>query len=174
MDEWIDQHMKSRSDDELRAIVTVDAHNWRAEAIAVAWSELRARGIESVPAAAVVELNDRKLRALPTRWLTFYAFMTPIGAAFQLLEQLRAGGWPHSIASLLFELAPSVALGWGLRKRRLWGWWLNWIFLGGNFVQFAWRCAVTTKASWVVFGVWCLLWLPTNYRYFMRRRELFT
>jgi hypothetical protein len=119
--------------------------------------------------AAVV---DRSQDQLPTRWLTWVQYSTPIGAAFQVLNLLFLQTYMAAGATFALELVPAVALGWGLRKRRYWAYQLNWLFLGAAVLQAGWRC-LFGKLS-LLGCVIVLVYVLANLRYFRRRRHMFT
>ncbi|MCU1283463.1 MAG: hypothetical protein JWM53_7009 [bacterium] len=165
--------MLARTDEELREIVRRRAAEQSDEAIAAAWNELRIRGITGVPGADARALAVSDAADLPTRWLTFYTYFLPTGAAVRCLRQLLQGAPTNAAITFVSLLLPFSVLAYGLYRRRLWGYRLNILFLAVDLVGCALVGLRQPLAGAVLVGfVLLLTW--ANYVYFKKRIHLFT
>jgi hypothetical protein len=168
------ERMVRCSDGELREIVTTQAHAHSDNEMSAAWRELRLRGIADVPNANT--RGQAGASELPTRWLTFYAWWTPIAEALRLKRLLTAGAFTSAAATFLLLVVPACVLWYGLRRRRLWGYRLNLVVLGYELVAgvlYSVERLHSPRGAAMVLLI-MLLWVVPNYVYFKKRADLFS
>lgn len=130
------------------------------------------------------DVNDIKSN-LGTKWLSFYTYgflpfrivagLVPVLAQY---DKLREAGYSPTIS--FQDLAPSIIWGiftlvvlYGLHKRQMWGWTINWVYLFafvlgspvGNTREFG-----TYVVAIILLG---LVFLLPNFIYFKKRKVLF-
>jgi hypothetical protein len=169
--------MEALTDDELLKVVTVEAHDYRQEAIDVAWAELRRRGIQA-PSPQEIETihkqtaEDRRSAPLrKLRWLKFYIFVITLDAAavlYSLVVEFGAAsaGWlivRSSQVGLLGFLLP------GMIRRTAWAYYLNWIYLA--LTVYSWSMRQSNMWWSLLVSFW--IWAVPNFIYFRNRRQLF-
>jgi hypothetical protein len=168
---YLTKRFAGLSDDQLIAIVGKDRDDYAEEALELAWHELHERGIEraAVEGASRPGPEERvalRPAALGEGWLDLYAALAGVSAIGSPLAAVILGS--HLTWLLMLQLPLSAlqgAVAYGLRKRRLWGWRLNWALL-----------VVVPAASLLLrptSGVLALVWSVLNGVYFAKRRRLF-
>jgi hypothetical protein len=164
--------MRRRSDDELREIVRGRATDTSDEALAAAWRELRVRGITHV-AGAVGSVRVRgEAPELPTAWLTFYAYIGPIGAALNCVGGVLRGDLAHAALMLVFVLVPLTIIAYGLLRRHMWGYRLNMLFFAVDLAGVI-PVGLRSLTAAIAFLIIMLAWIVPNYVYFKKRIHLF-
>ena len=137
-------------------------------------------------------------RKSPMKWSTFYTYVfLPLvilyrfaygWASIRMLFYPKVPDWltPSIVLSIVDWLIASIFLAfiiYGLHKRRLWGWRLNWISIAG----IALLTGIPPSAVWMLARhgntdltllpvIWVpltLLWCWPNFVYFKKRRHLF-
>lgn len=118
---------------------------------------------------------------LPTKWLSFEMVFLGLGClmAFVGLSVAAVHGFdPRANALLVLVAAFNGALAYGLEERRLWGWRLNWVFVGMSwFVPVL--CTVEAHFRFGLPGsltgllVLAVIWVWPNCIYFRKRLILF-
>jgi len=170
--EYLRRQICNMSDDELRKMVTLDLADYRLEAIDLAREELKRRNIEEIEEAQIEELRRTRDKDIPTGWLEFYIYCRiPLGIIGALITALLTEAPVFIFFTVLYGTL-SVAVFVGLRRRRLWGWKLNWILLAVESLLFP----LTSESGLSYFGllaIVALLWIWPNYVYFRKRRHLF-
>ena len=168
------------SDDELLKMVHVDFANYREEAIIIAKDELKNRNIKGIEETKKEELQRKCTVDLPVSWIKFYNYWLIPGAVFRNLviipftQEIKYGIPSNTLFIIgLICSIPLFFLFIGLRKRRLWGWKLNWVILvaGVLLIPLDYAGTVIIYLIGVVFGL--LVWFLPNYFYFKKRRPLF-
>ncbi len=171
--EQIRKRMEQLTDDELRKAVTVDADQYRPEAIPIAWEELRKRGVTDVPPAEVERVKARDRAKLTTGWITAYSVLMAVAALLTLWGIGNSGNVPGIVAGTVFVVAPDLLIAYGLLRRRAWAWSLNRVFLViSGFASTAnmWPDLVLSLVGLIMaMGLWVL----PNLVYFNKRRDLF-
>jgi hypothetical protein len=144
--------------------------------------------------------SESKLR---TKWLSFTIFVLWLGFAINLfnaslfLTTHTASLTIYSVsltthpvnartAALLLAMGMLLAtVAYGLQKRRLWAWRLNWVIIGLRWIYISVRLAHAGKTSlfnepnfiagYLLFLLFLLgiVWVWPNYVYFRKRRILF-
>ena len=140
------------SDDELLKIVHVDSSEYREEAITIAKDELKKRNIKEIEEDKKEELQRKATVDLPVSWIKFYNYWLIPGAIFRnlviipLTQETRYGIPSNTlfIMGLIFSM-PLFFLFIGLRKRRLWGWKLNWFVLVAGILLIPLDYAFSTR-----------------------------
>ncbi len=121
-------------------------------------------------------------KGLPIQWLNFYVNVRiPLGIVVSVIGlivfALSANDPIAVIVTLIltaFDICLSIFLFIGLRRRRLWGWRLNWVVLVLE-VLLRPLDEADDLTMYVVFLVAAaLFWLLPNTIYFKKRRYLFT
>lgn len=174
------EKVSNLSDDELLKIVHIDSSDYREEALIIAKDELKKRNIRGIDGAKKEELQRKTTVDLPLSWMEFYNYwLIPVAIFKNLviipLTQETKYGIPSDtlfIMGLIISI-PLVFLFIGLRKRRLWGWKLNWFILVAGVLLNPLNIAedVIIYLAGVAFGF--LVWFLPNYIYFKKRRRLF-
>jgi hypothetical protein len=122
------------------------------------------------------------IEKLPVKWLNFYTiYLIPIRILLALIITFKVFLLNHNFhitPMLLVVLSLSVFI--GLRGRKLWGWWLNWLYLIGDLMSIPLRYLFSSEnpirefepnvIGFVLIG---LCWFLPNYIYFKKRRGLF-
>lgn len=165
------------TDDELRRVVTVEAGDYRKEALDVAWAELRRRGIEAPSPQEVEKLQqqsakdrqDAPLRQV--RWLKFYICLIAVdlvGAVYLLIRDFGAlsAGWLALRACALGVMGVLLP---GMIKRKWWAYYLNWLYLAMTVSTMSYR----SLAGWRGLLFYFAIWAVPNVIYFRKRRQLF-
>ena len=165
------------TDDELLKVVTVEAGDYRKEALDVAWAELRRRGIEA-PSPQEVEkfqqqsAKDRQDAPLRNvRWLKFYIFFIAVDLLGELYFVIRdlgslSTGW---LVLRACELGLMGVLLPGMIKRKGWAYYLNWIYLATTVSTMSYRSLTGWRGLLFYFAIWAV----PNVIYFRKRRRLF-
>ena len=161
--------MANLRDDDLRRIVTVDQGDYQEHAIAIAWEELRSRGIERVETAPVQRLEAP---VASVRWLTFYIGASLVGGPLSIAHALYAGD-PRVIAGAIGWAACGVINCVGLWKRRLWALRLNYFHLFLTALAVADQRASSSGDLAYECAILMATWGLPNYIYFRKRRTLF-
>jgi hypothetical protein len=170
--------MAALTDDELLRVVTIEAQDYRTEAIDIAWAELRRRGIEAPSPRDVERIQQRdteERRNAPLqkiRWLKFYIFFIAVdlvGAVYFFIRDVRllSAGWLISRScqlGLLGFLLP------GMIRRKGWAYYLNWLYLAVTVYTMSTR----SSAVWWSLPLYSLVWAVPNFIYFRKRRQLFS
>jgi len=169
-DEYATARFAALSDAQLAAVVREQRDDYTERALELAAAELERRGVEpsrlvalqaEAPSAALARSHGR---AVGERWLDVYAALLGMSAVAAPLMQLLLSTAP--LWALVVQVPVSVfqlAVALGLRKRRAWGWYLNWLSL----------LVVFLAASINGAAVGALIWVLLNTVYFARRRRLF-
>lgn len=173
----VQRNMAALTDDELLKVVTVEAQDYRPEAIDIAWAELRRRGIDAPSPQEIQKIQqqsaeDRQnapLRQL--RWLKFYIFVIAVdsaGALYSFIGDPRRAdaGW---LTVRACQLALFCFLLPGLIRRTRWAYYLNWVYIALTTYAFT----VRWSPSWWGLPVFVSIWALPNFVYFGRRRRLF-
>ncbi|WP_438003381.1 hypothetical protein WME89_31375 [Sorangium sp. So ce321] len=160
------------SNDDLLAVVGPDREDYEERAIELARIELRRRGVDSTsfrspdPAAPAASAERAQAR-LGVRWLEIYAALLGTAAIGGVVVQVVVGAEVAGILMVQLPLsALQGALAYGLLKRRLWAWYLNWAFL----LLLLLLPAFLRRAA-AILGPLPLVVL--NSIYFAKRRQLF-
>ena len=169
-------NMAALSDDELLRVITVQAQEYRKEALDLAWAELGRRGIqapspqeiETIQEQSAEERRNAPLHQL--RWLKFYIFLiggdsaTAVYSFIQDFRQLGAGwlAFRSCVLVLLCFLLP------GMIRRKGWAYYLNWVYLAVTVYKL-WARSSTWWSLPIYFAIWAL----PNFIYFRKRRRLF-
>lgn len=175
----IRDRMSKLSNDELVTIVKIDFHNYREEVLEIVKEELKKRNIEEVDTDKVEELRKSKLEEVPIGWLKFYNYwLIPGGMFFNLIIAPLTIQIEHTGIMFIFGLIWSILLAfllYGLHKRRLWGWKLNWVVLVIGLLLYPLKYYTRGAIFYfVVLILGVLIWGLPNYIYFKKRRHLFT
>jgi len=163
---YTEARLAALSDEELVDVVGARRLEYIEEAKVLAWAEVRRRGLESVARDAAAQ-KPKQHSNLNTTWLDVYsallltsAVAAPVVAFFVI---------DNAAPRLLLQLPYSglqAAVGYGLSRRRLWAWYLNWVLMASPLV-------ITTLTG--PFGtIAALVSLLLNGTYLARRRRLFT
>ena len=168
--------MAALTDDELLRVVTIEAQDYRQEAIDLAWAELRRRGIEAPSPAEIQRIQqqsaeERKNAPLEqVRWLKFYIFLIACDLVTALYHFILGSG-QLGVGWRAFGACRIVLLGFllpGMIRRKAWGYYLNWL----QIAMTVYLLTVRWSAWWglpVALSVWAL----PNFIYFRKRRQLF-
>lgn len=135
---------------------------------------------------------------LPIKWLMYWMYFSlPLGGFVAFIRAIIKFGNGGVEPTMLLAIGVlQCATTWGLLKRRLWGWSLNWVALlvtcitmsFSNFTYFVsagvWvelTFSKTWPALWTLsiagpfyFFLSMLLWMLPNFIYWRKRRGLFT
>ncbi len=168
--EIVRKNMEELGDDQLRLVVTVDAADYAQEAIGIAHQELARRGITIVPEEVKAAVYERSLQ-MPVAWLRFYPWALLLTVPLSIGEVLQnyrpsTGVLALSLLALSLDVV-RVLLFVGLRRRRLWAWQLNWIYLSLAILL----CLLAMRIPLII---WACGWGIANYIYFKKRRHLFS
>ena len=173
----VQRNMAALTDEELLRVVTIEAQDYRKEAIDIAWAELRRRGIDAPSPQEIVRIEQRSaedqqnapLRQL--RWLKFYIFVIAADAAAALYSFIRDFG-QISVGWLAFrscQLGLLCFLLPGMIRRKAWAYYLNWLYIALTvYALTAW-----SSTSWWGPPVFFSIWALPNFIYFSKRRRLF-
>lgn len=175
----IQRNMAALTDDELRRVVTIEAQEYRKEAIDIAWAELRRRGIDA-PAPQEIEKMAQDKQNTPLRqlrWLKFYIFLIACDSAAALYSFVQDFGQPSAgwLAFRSCQLGLLCFLLPGMIRRKPWAYYLNWLYVALTvYTLTAWW----TRSSWGPYSWWGLaiffpIWALPNFIYFRKRRRLF-
>jgi hypothetical protein len=139
--------------------------------------------------------EERTKQELPINWLNFYVGVRiPLGIGIAVIRGIAAsyaalrgvGAFAASAAPEVrafglstlitapFEVCVAICLFVGLRRRRLWGWWLNWFVLVLETLGRPLDMADNVTMYPVFLIAVALLWFLPNAIYFKKRRCLFT
>jgi hypothetical protein len=173
----VQRNMAALTDDELLRVVTIEAQDYRKEAIDIAWAELRRRGIDAPSPQEIVRIEQRSaedqqnapLRQL--RWLKFYTFVIAADSAAALYSFIRDVG-QISVGWLAFrscQLGLLCFLLPGMIRRKAWAYYLNWLYIALTVYTLAARWSTSRWALPVFFSIWAV----PNFIYFRKRRRLF-
>ena len=161
------------SDDELMKMVHVDSSDYREDAIIIAKDELKKRNIIGIDDSKKEELQRKAIIDLPVSWMKFYNYWLIPGAIFQNLVMIPVTqetkyGIPSDtlfIMGLIIAI-PLVFLFIGLRRRRLWGWKLNWFILVAGLLLNPLNITEDMIIYLVLVALGFLVWFLPNYIYF--------
>jgi hypothetical protein len=115
--------------------------------------------------------------SLRIRWLAFWNYIwLPLGGIIYALSLTPYPVFGLTGAALNFSAA------YGLHRRKLWAWWLNWVMVGlapiGGFLGVLARAQTE---GWESVGAWLvgaaavgLIWLWANVIYWKKRKPLFS
>jgi|GEM_PF-2186820 len=175
----IRDRMSKLPNDELIRILNIDFDNYREEVIEIVKEELKKRDIKEIDADKIEELRKSKLEEVPTGWLEFYNYwLIPGGIFFNLIIAPLTIQIEYPGVMFIFGLIWSILLAfllYGLHKRRLWGWKLNWVVLViGVLLNSLEYYTMGVIFYFVVLILGVLIWVLPNYVYFKKRRHLFT
>ena len=171
--------MAALTDDELLRVVTIEAQDYRNEAIDIAWAELRRRGIDAPSPQETAKIQQQRaedkqnapLRQL--RWLRFYIFVMGADSAVALYSIIQDFGQNSSVgwlAGRACRLALLCFLLPGIIRREAWAYYLNWLYIALT----AYTLTVSWSASWWGLPVFFSIWALPNFIYFRKRRRLFS
>jgi len=117
------------------------------------------------------------MKKLPMNWFYFYTyFLLPFYVLRCLLLIPKLLEIKNPVLSLVIFLyiALNVTVLLGLHKRRIWGWYLNWVslaFLTLSNIYFIGVIKNVSKAAFLIGGV---IYIASNVVYFYKRKVLFT
>ena len=153
-------------------------------------------GSETIfPQEANAPREEQIKQELPTNWLNFYVGVRiPLGIGIAVIRGMAAsyaalfgvGAFAASAAPEVrafglstlittpFDICLAVLVFVGLRRRRLWGWWLNWFVLVLETLGRPLDMADNVTMYPVFLIAVALLWFLPNAIYFKKRRNLFT
>ena len=173
----VQRNMAALTDDELLRVVTIEAKEYRKEAIDIAWAELRRRGIDApspqeIEKAQQQSAEDKQnapLRQL--RWLKFYILLIACDSAATLYSFIQDFG-QTSFGWLSFrscQLGLLCFLLPGMIRRKPWAYYLNWLYIALTAYTLTVWC---TGSRWGL-PVFLPIWALPNFIYFRKRRRLF-
>jgi hypothetical protein len=169
--------MAALTDDELRKVVTIEAQDYRKEAIDIALAELQRRGIEAPSPQEIQKIQQQSAedqRDAPlqkVRWLKFYIFVMAgelVVALYFLIMEFGAirAGW------LAYRLCLLALLGFllpGMIRRKGWAYYLNWLYIAWT----ACMMSIRWSTAWWSLPIYFAIWAVPNFIYFKKRRRLF-
>lgn len=140
------------------------------------------RTSEQQPTADVSAVPSQELK---TRWLDFWTYVhLPLGVLLGVPLALSRAGSAENLLGIIIAEIPIIwlvtATVFGLHKRKLSAWQLNWLCLLGDVIGFSFtrvgkaatgEKAVTFATSLLIYS---LIWRVPNYIYFKKRRVLFS
>jgi hypothetical protein len=159
-DEMMRERFAAMTDGEL-ARVLAEQDGWVLEALALAREEVARR-----PSATYRDVPGLAASSAPparVEWGDVYAALLAVGAVGRPIAAVVVGAdvtWLMMVQSVAF-----CVVAWGLRTRRAFAWWLNWVILLLAGVAFL--------NAGLVGAVIALAWVGANGRYFLRRRSLY-
>ena len=179
--------LASKSNDELQRLVYIENSDYKPEAVSIATQELQRRNVPKlsdieidtlctrlgIKRLALEPASSQATSTLSMKWFQFYTyFRLPIGALVSFLEILVMEEYVFGLITL-FDFILMTAVFWGLHKRRLWGWRLNFGFLILHALFFPLQ---STSGIPYIFqlGAIIAVWVVPNIIYFEKRRHLFT
>jgi len=169
--------MAALTDGELRRVVTIEAQDYRKEAIEIALAELGRRGIEPPSPEEIQKIQqqaaeDRKnAPLLQLRWLKFYILVLAADSLAATLSCIQAFG-AVSVGWIAFRVCHLGMLCFllpGMIRRAGWAYYLNWLYIALT----AYAMSVRWSTGWWGLPLSFVIWALPNFIYFRKRRQLF-
>jgi hypothetical protein len=165
---------REMSDTELVYAVAHQSEDYVPRAIELAREELLRRGIAddvvNAEGAALPPPRSRKGK-LGTRWLDLYATLLLVSAFGSLVAAVAfSAPWAQTLTIQLPLSVLQICVAQGLRRRKLWGWYMNWALL---FFCAAAGVLVAMPRLRVNGAILLVMVIVLNTIYFARRRALF-
>jgi hypothetical protein len=156
------------TDEALQRVVLHEREDYVERALEIAAEELATRNVAGSPYrdGSVVNAEPPGHRLPGLVYADLYVALLALGVVGGPLVSLWLRADLDALALQIGAAAIMVPVLVGLRRRRLWAWWLNWIVLVLLAMRFL---AIPGNPGFIVGGAWFLL----NARYFYRRKLLF-
>lgn len=174
--ENLKEKISGMSDENLLKMIKIDFAEYREEAIELAKKELENRNIQLASKAEVEELVKRlgqeEKEKIPEKWLNLYTyFRIPLSILRDLILIVKYPS--YNVPYIIFDVV-LLYLFFGLHKRRLWGWKLNWIVLMVSTLLCPLDLDKSGNNYFFYLVILSLVWLLPNCIYFKKRRHLFS
>lgn len=164
--------IKSYNDEYLITEITKKRKNFPEELVLVLEKELINRGYDIKK--VLEDYKKNKGKDLPVNWFNFYTYFRIPAGILIALSALMSGSISARIDIFVFGV-----LLYGLHKRKLWGWKLNFLVIGVEAIfrsiTLSYYEQIFSIDSFLIFSLLILLiWVIPNYIYFNNRKYLFT
>lgn len=119
------------------------------------------------------EVETIKEQKLKTKWFNLYLYFVLPAIAVLSLFQIKKIGYIEAYLALYVILIITAIF--GLYRRKLWGWNLNWIIIVMYTASLTSLVTNKTKIPyWILLVIKIIVWFLPNLIYFKRRKQLFS